>query len=82
MSLVDADTWKVTVSLPAHTTENLKFDAWGDWTHGANWGGAGVGAIGTAGPDGGNLTFTTGEGTSYTITFNEHTLRYSVEAAQ
>jgi hypothetical protein len=81
MALVDADTWKITITLAPHTTYSFKFDAWGDWTGGTNWGGSTAGATGTAEADGGNLTFTTGSATSYTFTFNEHTLGYSVEAS-
>jgi pimeloyl-ACP methyl ester carboxylesterase len=81
MALVDADTWKVTIPLAPHTAYSFKFDAWGDWTRDTNWGGSTAGATGAAEADGGNLSFTTGSATSYTFTFNEHTLAYSVEAS-
>jgi len=48
---------------------HVQFDASGAWTTGQNWGGTGTGTSGTAVVNGGNLSVTTGGGTSYTFTF-------------
>lgn len=78
MALVGNNTWQTTVTLAPSTAYNYKYDASGTWVSTKNWGlgsSAGIAQVGT-----GNIAFTTGTATSYTFTFNDSTLAYSVAA--
>jgi glycosidase len=80
MTLVADYTWQVSVNLVASSAYQFKFDALGNWAASSNWG-AGASA-GTAALGGGNIAFTSGTAASYTFSFNESTLAYSVSGGQ
>ncbi|NNM68314.1 MAG: alpha-amylase [Spirochaetales bacterium] len=76
MSLVADHVWQVQVSLAASTAYQYKYDALGNWATGSNWGTSAT--AGTAGVNGGNISFTTSGAGNYTFQFNDSTLTYSV----
>ena len=81
MTLVANNTWQVSVQLAASTAYSFKFDASGAWTTGQNWGGSGTGASGTGVVNSSsNLTDTSVAAGTYTFTFNDSTLAYTVTA--
>lgn len=73
MKLVANDTWELTATFGAGSTQRFKFDLDGDWqrTYGDSNG------DGVAEAGGADIAITQGAG-SYTIRLHEHMLRYSV----
>jgi alpha-amylase len=82
MTLVSNNTWQVTVALAASTGYQYKYEVNGNPTNLTQWGtnwGTGSNA-GTAAPNGGNITYTTGAAGNYVFTFNDATFAYTVTA--
>jgi alpha-amylase len=76
MTLTSSNTWQVTVTLSPSTQYQFKFDASGSWTPNQNWGASSTSGFVQANT--GNVSFTTGSGTSYIFQLNDSTLAYSV----
>jgi alpha-amylase len=81
MSLIANDTWQAIVTLTPNTTYAYKYDAFGNWSNSSSWGASGTTGVAALSPvSSGNINFTSGSGTTYSFTFNDSTLAYSVEA--
>ena len=76
MSYQGSYVWTASVSLTNNQTTGFKFDT-GSWTSGQNWGASGT--AGLAQVNAGNISFTASSTKSYTFTFNQSTLAYSVQ---
>jgi len=76
MTLVANNTWQATVSLPASTAYQYKYDASGLWTTGQNWGVSGTPGVGAA--NAANINYTTAAAGNYVFKFNDSTLQYSI----
>ena len=73
MTLVANNTWQLTTTFGATSSEGFKFDINGDWS--LNFGSGSIAGIATQ--SGGNITVTQGAG-SYTISFNDSSKAYTV----
>lgn len=76
MVLTANNTWTVSASLSAGMVVTYKYDAYGNWATGTNWGDTTGDGIADAG--GNNISYTPGSTGTYVFSFNDATRAYSV----
>jgi beta-glucosidase len=76
MTLVANNTWQTTVSFPANTAYQYKYDASGVWTATEEWGVSNIPGVGEANTA--NIYYTTGAAGNYVFQFNDSSLQYSI----